>query len=220
MRGRGGPALLAVRRGLRQRGGFVGRGGALMSPGGFRGNGEDDYLTAWWTSCIGWLVLFLYYCNGRTHFYSVCVSCFFSAGLWGRGSFGGRGRGRGQDRGVGTFPGHSGAAGQPAGRLHVQDQRAPRRRAGRVHGPNWRRMHGIGCCKCQPSDLLHSTAQLNLCWWQAHSDHRMVYQETLGTVSGLPETWNTLKPNPRKEPCTHTTDSDERLLVSVNCNLL
>ncbi|XP_061089340.1 chromatin target of PRMT1b [Conger conger] len=60
VRGRGGPALLAVRRGWRQRGGFVGRGGALMGRGGSRGNG-----------------------------------------LWGRGSFGGRGRGRGQGRGVG-----------------------------------------------------------------------------------------------------------------------
>ncbi|XP_035291200.1 chromatin target of PRMT1b [Anguilla rostrata] len=42
MRGRGGPTLLAVRRGLRHRGGFVGRGGALIvrgTRGGFGGKG-------------------------------------------------------------------------------------------------------------------------------------------------------------------------------------
>ncbi|XP_039564569.1 chromatin target of PRMT1 protein isoform X2 [Passer montanus] len=44
---------------------------------------------------------------------------------------------------------HQGAAGQPAGRLHVQDQGTPGRRAGRVHGTDGSRGHRLRGRDCR-----------------------------------------------------------------------
>ncbi|KAL4624825.1 chromatin target of PRMT1 protein-like [Arapaima gigas] len=74
LRGRGGPGRLGIRRGMRQRGGLVGRGGSLRGRGGGPGRGG-----------LGM--------RGRG-----------GIGLRGRGGFGGRGRGRGRGRGVSRPP--------------------------------------------------------------------------------------------------------------------